>query len=303
MITGANGFLGRNLVAYFKEKYHLVLIDQHPHLTKNKQLEPFDPNIKVTYLDVNVDTFQLGNLLEEVDVVIHCANYARIDPSWAEYHEYYSTNITGSQRFFELCQTKKIKKFIYISSSSVYGNNGQEHQTEDGPLIPTNPYAVSKLAAEWALRVQSQKVWITELIIVRPFTMYGPYMDYSERALMIPKFFKCFVNDEPLLLHGDGSQQRDFLFSADAVRGIEILMLQGSRDTVYNLGSGVSYSVRQIADAISPKQVRTPDRLGPIRSTRADISKLTQLGFEPMTDVIRWITDQIEIFKQRKKGK
>lgn len=291
MITGANGFLGRNLVAYFKDKYHLVLVDQHPHLVKNKQLEPFDPDIKVTYLDIPTDIFQLGNLLDKVDIVIHCANHARIDPSWAEYQEYYENNITGSQKFFELCQIKKIKKFIYISSSSVYGNNGQESQTENGPLIPTNPYAVSKLAAEWALRVQSQKVWITELMIIRPFTMYGPYMDYSERALMIPKFFKCFVNNEPLLLHGDGLQERDFLFAADAVRGIELIMLQGTRDTVYNLGSGASYTVRQIADAISSMQVKTPDRMGPIRKTRADISKLKQIGFDPKTDVIQWITE------------
>lgn len=300
MITGANGFLGRNLVARFKNLYDLTLVDLEPHLYQNRHLEPFDPSIKVHYLDVVSDFYMMSSLLEDVEIVIHCANHARIDPSWAEYQDYYRTNIYGSQKFFELCQSKKVKKFIYISSSSVYGNNGQDLQTEDGPLNPSNPYAVSKLAAEWALKVQSQKAWITELIMIRPFTMYGPYMDYSDRALMIPKFLKCFVNDEPLLLHGDGSQERDFLFAGDAVKGIELIMMLGQRDNVYNLGSGVSYSVKQIADVISLKQVRTPDRLGPVRKTKADIQKLTALGFNPTVDVLQWITDQVNVFKQRK---
>lgn len=276
-------------------------MDLPPHRITNHQLEPFDPAIHVEYLDVTEDLPQLNNMLEGVDIVIHCANQARIDPSWAKYQNYYNTNISGSQKFFELCQQRKVKRFIYISSSSVYGNNGQEIQTEGGPLYPSNPYAVSKLGAEWALRVQSQKVWITELIIVRPFTMYGPYMDYSNQALMIPKFLKCYVAGDPLLLHGDGLQERDFLFSADAVRGIELIFELGQRDTIYNLGSGKSYSVKQIADSISNRQVKTPDRLGPVRRTQADISKIQQLGFEPKTDVIDWITDQIAIFNQHKK--
>jgi len=300
MITGANGFLGRNLVAYFKDRYQLTLIDQDPKFITARHLEPFDTAIKVNYLDINKDIDLITNLLQDIEIVIHCANSARIDPSWSDYQNYYYNNITGSQQFFQRCQEKKVKRFIYISSSSVYGNNGQECQSEDGPLVPSNPYAVSKMAAEWALRVQSQKAWITELMIIRPFTMYGPYMDYSERALMIPKFFKCFVNDEPLLLHGDGSQERDFLFSADAVRGIELVMLQGQRDNIYNLGSGVSYSVKQIADSISFKQVRTPNRLGPVHKTRANIFKIQQLGFESKIDVVQWIADQLEFFKQRK---
>ena len=301
LITGANGFLGRNLVAYLRDRHELLLVDLPTHRITNHQLEPFDTSLHIEYLDVTQDLHKLNNMLEGVDIVIHCANQARIDPSWSEYQSYYTTNISGSQKFFELCQQRKVKRFIYISSSSVYGNNGQEIQTEDGALNPSNPYAVSKLAAEWALRVQSQKVWITELIIVRPFTMYGPCMDYSNRALMIPKFLKCFVAGDPLLLHGDGLQERDFLFSGDAVRGIELIFEQGQRDTIYNLGSGKSYSVKQIADSISNKQVKTPDRLGPIRRTQANISKIQQLGFEPKTDVIDWITDQIAIFNQHKK--
>ena len=299
LITGAAGFLGRNLTDYLQNTCELILTDQHPDKWTHQQLEPRN-STKITYADIDTDHAVLGNLLEGVDVVIHCANKARIDPSWLTYSEYYLTNITSTHRFFELCQAKKVKKFIYISSSSVYGNNGQTIQTEDGPLVPSSPYAVSKLGAEWALRVQSQKAWITELIIVRPFTMYGKYMDYSAKALMIPKFFKCYVDGDPLLLHGNGEQTRDFLCASDAVVGIGLLIEHGERDRVYNLGSGTSTGIKQIADAISLNQIKVSDRIGQVQSTLADISKLRALGFDPKTDVVEWATAQIANFNQSK---
>lgn len=302
LITGAAGFLGRNLNYFLKDKYQLVLVDQDPERWTNFQLEPHDPNIKIEYADLNEDLFVYAALLDKVDVVIHCANRARIDPSWLEYQQYYQTNVSDTQKFFQLCQEHNVKKFIYVSSSSVYGNNGQEVQTEDGPLNPSSPYAVSKLAAEWALRVQSQKAWITELIIVRPFTMYGAYMDYSDRALMIPRYMKALVDGHPLFLHGDGLQRRDFVHASDAVQAIELLIEKGQRDEIYNIGSGTSTGIKEIADAISTKQIKVPDRLGQVKSTLADITKLQKLGYEPKINVIEWISKQVEQFNQRKKN-
>lgn len=302
LITGAAGFLGRNLTYFLKERYQLVLADQDPERWTNFQLEPHDPNIKIEYADLNEDLFVYAALLDKVDVVIHCANRARIDPSWLEYQQYYQTNISDTQKFFQLCQEHNVKKFIYISSSSVYGNNGQEVQTEDGPLNPSSPYAVSKMAAEWALRVQSQKAWITELIIVRPFTMYGAYMDYSDRALMIPRYMKALVDGNPLFLHGDGLQRRDFVHASDAVQAIELLIEKGQRDEIYNIGSGTSTGIKEIADVVSMKQVKVPDRMGQVRSTLADISKLQKLGYEPKVNVVEWISKQVEQFNQRKKN-
>jgi nucleoside-diphosphate-sugar epimerase len=302
LVTGAAGFLGRNITHYLKDKYDLVLVDQDPGEWTNFQLEPLDPNIEIAKADLYNDLFVYAALLDKVDVVIHCANRARIDPSWLEYQSYYKTNIADTHKFFQLCQEYNIKKFIYISSSSVYGNNGQEAQTEDGALNPSSPYAVSKLAAEWALRVQSQKAWITELIIVRPFTMYGAYMDYGDRALMIPRYMKALVDDQPLFIHGDGDQRRDFVHASDAVQALELIIEKGMRDEIYNIGSGTSTSVKEIADVVSNKQVKVPDRIGQVRLTFADITKLKQLGYEPKVNVINWIGNQVEQFKKRKKN-
>ncbi len=302
LVTGAAGFLGRNITHYLKDKYDLVLVDQDPEEWTNFQLEPFDPNLPIAKADLYSDLFVYAALLDKVDVVIHCANRARIDPSWLDYQSYYKTNIADTHKFFQLCQEHNVKKFIYISSSSVYGNNGQSAQTEDGPLNPSSPYAVSKLAAEWALRVQSQKAWITELIIVRPFTMYGAYMDYGERALMIPRYMKALVDNQPLFIHGDGDQRRDFVHAADAVQALELIVEKGIRDEIYNIGSGTSTSVKEIADVVSNKQVKVPDRIGQVRSTFADITKLKSLGYEPKVNVIDWISNQVEQFNKRKKN-
>jgi UDP-glucose 4-epimerase len=189
-----------------------------------------------------------------------------------------------------------IKKFIYISSSSVYGNNGTYRQHETSPLCPTNPYAVSKMAAESALKVQASEE-PTELITVRPFTMYGDYMDFGEDALVISKFLTAWKRDEPLLLHGGGNQRRDFIHASDAVDGLLRILNHGSHGDVYNLGSGESVSIKEIADVISSKQIIVPDRRGAVQFTEADISRLKDLGFRPKVRILEWLTHCVNEYK------
>jgi nucleoside-diphosphate-sugar epimerase len=238
-------------------------------------------------------------LLDGVDVVLHLANRARIDPSWYDYGDYYNTNITSTQLFFEAAQRAGVKKFIHVSSSSVYGNNGKLKQKESDPLMPTNPYAVSKMAGEWALHVQSLKA-DTELIIVRPFTMYGDYMDDSRDALVIQKFISAWEKDLPLLLHGGGDQRRDFIHVYDAIRGLMMILEHGENGDVYNLGTGRSVSIKQLADVISHKQVKVPARPGAVAITEADITRMNEIGFEPMVDVIEWLTKIMQELKLKK---
>lgn len=291
LITGIDGFFGRNLVSEWINKYELVGIDLPPQLFEQGEHTSWYSSIN--QFDLREDANFYKELLVGVDVVVHCAAKTRITPSWTEYKDHYETNITASQQLFQMCQRQGVKRFIYFSSSSVYGNNGQAVQTEDGPLCPTNPYAVSKLAAEWALRVQAQK-GDTELIIVRPFTMYGDHMNYGKYSLAIAKFIKAREQDKPLLLENGGTQSRDFVHAVDAVQALELIMEHGTHFDVYNIGTGKSVSIKDIADAVSPKQIVAPARVGHIERTHANIDKITALGYVPKFDLLEWLSVYLE---------
>jgi UDP-glucose 4-epimerase len=288
LITGACGFLGRNLVEFLNHTEHqLTLVDLMATNLKGHIVHPVDT--------VNEHS-RLSTLMSGKDIVIHAANVARIEPSWVGYAHYYNSNISGSQTAFKIAQGHKVKKFVYISSSSVYGNNNGNPSREIDPLMPTNPYGVSKMAAEHALRVQAQQ-GDTELIIVRPFCMYGEFMDRGPNGLVISKFIQAWAQNQPLSLDGDGTQTRDFIHASDAVKGLMKIIEHGKHGDVFNLGSGTTVSIKELADIISKQQTTKPQRVGHVECTLADISKLQGLGFEPKVDVKGWLTIAIKDLK------
>jgi nucleoside-diphosphate-sugar epimerase len=296
LITGAYGFLGRNIAESWNSQHNLVGVDLSPDLWQNVSLEAFHRTIPVYHYDLTCDMHHVSQLLTEVDTVIHCANRARIQPSWSEYHSYYETNITASHNLFELAQRQGVKTFVYVSSSSVYGASTQPVQSESDPLVPTNPYAVSKLAAEHALRVQAQR-GSTRLIIVRPFTMYGDYMNFGKNGLVIARFLRAWMDREPLLLDAGGYQTRDFVHVSDAVRAIELILDHADHLSTYNIGSGTAVSVKQLADCVSSQQIISPARIGAVAHTCADISKLAQVGYVPKVSVLPWLTTYLDQLK------
>ena len=297
LITGIDGFFGRNLAEQWMHKYDLIGIDL-PKLYEDDEL-PWSNSVNECDLRGNSIDYLYRELFEGVDTVVHLAARTRIDASWWEYDDYYATNIAASQRTFAAAQQAGCKQFIYFSSSSVYGNNGQAVQTENGPLNPSSPYAVSKMAAEWALKVQAQK-GTTELIIVRPFTMYGEHLKFGTYSLAIAKFIKAAEKDEPLIIEGTGQQRRDFVSATDAIDALELIMQHGHHGDVFNIGTGQTTSIQELADAVSSKQVKAPDRVGAVTTTCADISKLTALGYQPKVNVLQWLTETVNEIKINK---
>jgi len=292
LITGVNGFFGRNLVKAWRDSHTITGIDYASGV--NQTREPFDNwHRSISHIDL-IQNPAIREI-DQQDVVVHLAARTRINPSWSEYRDYYQTNITASQMFFEQCQLGGVKKFIYFSSSSVYGNRFGPMKESD-QLMPTNPYAVSKAAAEMALTAQSLKGQ-TELIIVRPFTMYGDYMNLGKDSLAIAKFIRAAERDEPLVIEGTGLQERDFIHADDAVHALDLIMAKGRHKDIYNIGTGKYVSIKSIADAISFKQVLAPDRTGPVQRTWADISKLRAMGFAPKVDLLDWLTVYLETNK------
>jgi nucleoside-diphosphate-sugar epimerase len=297
-ITGVNGFVGRNLVKVLRRRHKLTGTDLPPNLSELDPNDPLDPwHNTIKHQDL---TAEYGpDLIGDASIVIHCAAKTRIGPSWDDYSNYYLTNITASQRLFEHCQRLGVKKFIYFSSSSVYGNNGQAIQREDGSLNPSSPYAVSKMAAEYALRSQALK-GDTELIIVRPFTMYGPHMTFGKYALAIANFIKAWQAGEPLQLEGGGNQRRDYVHVWDAAQAIDLIIECGVNGEVYNIGKGENVSIKQIADIISPNQIVTLERIGAVDSTLANIDRLRRIGYDPQVDILDWLNVYLDKLTTRK---
>jgi UDP-glucose 4-epimerase len=292
MITGACGFLGRNLVRFLSD-HELILVDLPPDMFDEGVRESWWHNHKLFHVDISKNSNIVREKMRGVDIVIHLANKTRIGPSWIDYRSYYDVNIGASHELFAAAQDMDVKKFIFVSSSSVYGNNNTIRQREIDPLFPSNPYGVSKMAAEIALQVQAQG-GLTELIIARPFTMYGDFMDFGENALVIAKFLDAWEKEEPLYIHGDGKQSRDFVHAFDAVQAMKLIIEHGRHGDIFNIGTGESVTVKELADVVSPRQIIVPDRKAPVQRTQADISRLQSLGFRPKVRVIEWLTEQID---------
>ena len=279
LVTGAAGFVGSNLIPTLLSAGHTVTaVDREfyeaPHGVNNIHSNIID------------SLFLTDRDIKDCDTVIHLANTARIEPSWNDPLGYYVNNIIATTEFFRRCQDLGVKKFIHFSSSSVYGNSPVRIQVEDDQLFPTNPYSVSKQAGEQSLQLYAKT---TELIIVRPFTLYGETMDVtSPTALAIGKFIKAAKQGDPLVIHGTGLQRRDFLHVDDCVRAVLLLMSQGQVG-VYNIGSGQAVSIRHIADCISNRQVYTANRPGPEYDTCANTSKLKELGWRATVSVTDWL--------------
>ena len=297
-ITGVNGFVGRNFVNVLRRRHTIVGTDLPPGLWDNDPTDPLGEwHNSITHQDLTAD--YSPDLIGDAQVVIHCAAKTRIGPSWNDYSSYYETNITASQRLFEHCQRRGVKKFIYFSSSSVYGNNGQWIQSEDGPLNPSSPYAVSKMAAEFALKSQALR-GDTDLIIVRPFTMYGHHMTFGKYSLAIASFIKAWQAGEPLQLDGGGHQSRDYVHVWDAAQAIDLIIECAVNGDVYNIGKGQSVTIKEIADVISPLQIITPERIGAVNSTLANIDRLRRIGYDPQVDILDWLRVYLDKLTTRK---
>lgn len=293
LITGANGFFGRNLIRSWRNRHTLYGIDLPTHLSKNATREPYADYLSSIVAPCDITGHDLVPLMSQMtrsEIVIHLAAKTRITPSWNEQQSYYNTNLIGSLSAFEIAQGLGVKKFVYFSSSSVYGTN--KNMSEYSAMNPTNPYAVSKMAAETALTVQANK-GDTELIIVRPFTMYGDFMALGKYSLAISKFLEAWEKDEPLILEGTGSQSRDFVHADDAIQALELILEKAKHLDIFNIGTGTTASIKSIADFISDKQILGPARTGHIERTCADITRLTALGYKPKVDLFEWLTDEL----------
>ena len=290
LVTGCAGFIGSHLVDKLLDMdYKVIGLDC---FTDYYSREIKEANISNAWNYKNFE-FLKEDILEmndfpEVDYVFHEAAQAGVRASWGKSFEIYTrNNIDATQRLLEFYKGKVIKKFVYASSSSVYGD-AEVPMREDSLLKPFSPYGVTKLAGE-NLCYLYWKNYRVPTVSLRYFTVYGPR---QRPDMAIHKFVRAILRGDEINVFGDGTQTRDFTFVDDAV---EANILAAERDIVgevFNIGGGSRISVNELIEImgdITEKKAKIKNidkQKGDVRDTWADVSKAKkELGWMPKVKI------------------
>jgi nucleoside-diphosphate-sugar epimerase len=294
LVTGAAGFIGSHLCKrLLQDGAHVCGVDSftdfYPKWIKDLNLRPLLPQNNFEFIPEDILRLNLKKVLERMDMVFHLAAQPGVRASWGKNFSIYTkNNIATTQRLLEAAKSVPIKRFIYASSSSVYGLCPQLPMEETSALKPFSPYGVTKLAAE-NLCFLYHKNYGVPCISLRFFTVYGP----GQRPDMaFHKFFKSIAQDKEITIYGDGQQTRDFTYIDDIIEAIVSSIESGKVGEAYNVGGG---SRRKLADLISimekicQKTIHVKHQegqKGDVRHTFADIAKAKRdLNYSPQTSL------------------
>lgn len=289
LVTGGAGFIGSHLVEYLLQAGHKVIVIDNE--SANNEEFYWNPNTDCNRVDV-CDYEKSRPLYEGVDYVFHLAAESRLQPAIENPIEAVYKNCVGTTVALQCAREAGVKRFVYSSTSSGYGNNPYPN-VETQPDDCLNPYSASKVSAEKFCQMYYD-LYGLETVSLRYFNVFGERSPtVGQYAPVIGIFQKQKDAGNPLTIVGDGSQRRDFIYAGDVARA-NYLVAKSHLDEyfgqVFNVGSGRNYSVKEIADAISDNQVFIPKRPGEMETTIANIDKIGEVvGWKPEVDVIEWI--------------
>ncbi len=308
IVTGAAGFIGSHLAETLLKKGEEVIgIDEF-----NDYYDPFFKNKNVTFLK-SYDNFKLieadiqfldwNSLLQDVDVVYHQAAQAGVRASWGQGFRFYTErNISATQALLEAAKdAKNLKRLVYASTSSVYGDAETLPTSELVCPKPVSPYGITKLAAERLCGLYHKNFGVP-FVALRYFTVYGPR---QRPDMAFHKFFKAVIKDEAIPVYGDGLQTRDFTFVSDAVAAnLAAATVNDAVGEIFNIGGGsrvVLKEVLQTMEEIVGKPIKRNHierAMGDARHTAADVSKAKKiLGYQPSISLREGLTKEWEWVK------
>ena len=293
LVTGGAGFIGSNLVDHLLSKGHQVVCVDNESAECNDKFywNPKAINVKGDVTDYKF----MKNVFSGVDYVFHLAAESRLQSAIQNPIEAVKKNCVGTTVMLQCAREVGVKRFVYSSTSSGYGNNPYPN-VETQPDDCLNPYSASKIAGEKFCKMYTD-LYGLETVVLRYFNVFGQRSPArGQYAPVIGIFQRQRDAGEPLTIVGDGAQRRDFVHVEDVARAnylASLMPLKGHEGEVFNVGTGSAYSIQQIADAISDNQVHIDKRSGEMETTFADITKIGEvIGWKPEIDVIDWIHGQ-----------
>ena len=309
IITGAAGFIGSHLCQrLLKEQWSVVGIDNFDNFydpkIKRSNIKDCLPNKRFRLVEADIRDSAIMNKVagEGVDIIVHLAARAGVRPSIEQPSLYADVNVNGTVAMLEAARKNGIKKFVFASSSSVYGNNKKVPFSEDDNVdFPISPYAATKKAGELICHTYHHLFGIA-MTCLRFFTVYGPR---QRPDLAIHKFTRLIEEGKPIPVYGDGSMMRDFTYIDDITDGTVAAINKCSGYNIYNLGESrpikVNDLIRELEKALGKKAIieRLPLQPGDVERTYADVTKAKKdLGYSPDTEISEGLKRFVEWFRK-----
>jgi nucleoside-diphosphate-sugar epimerase len=307
LVSGGYGFIGSHIVdRLLSEGYSVGILDNLSTGTKTNIDSERITKLKFHNVDV-VDTISLVKAVKGYEAVLHQAALVSVKRSVEDPITTHKVNATGTLNMLKAALENKVKRFVYASSSSVYGNTESLPKREDMKCSPISPYAVSKLAGE-CYCTSFAYVYGLVTVSLRYFNVYGPRQREGPYSGVIPIFVEKVMQNENPQIFGDGNQTRDFTYVDDVVQA-NLLSLEKDIEPgeVFNIATGRPVTINELAQIVCKlsgktqlRPVHCEQRPGDVKASYADISKASSvLGYRPSISLEHGIKKVIEWFKNR----
>lgn len=306
IVTGCAGFIGSQLSEKLIEKgFEVIGIDSFENYysleIKQKNIEKLVKTDNFKLIKSNILDIDLNKIIEHNDFIFHLAAQAGVRASWENNFEIYTkNNILATQRLLESCKSKKIKKLVYASSSSIYGDVDTFPISENIKPNPISPYGVSKLAGEYLCHLY-YKNFNVPTISLRYFTVYG---ERQRPDMAFHKFIKNILENKEIVIFGDGRQTRDFTYVGDIISGTISSAESDVCDEIFNLGGGSRILLKDAINILKNvvdtdiNIVYKDNEKGDVGHTYADITKSKKLlGYDPKTKLEEGLEREVEWIK------
>ncbi len=307
LVTGTAGFIGAQVAKRLLEHNDEVVgldcfLNSYPRPLKEDRIRSLMDYGNLEFTEGNILDVDLRKLADRADVIIHEAAQPGVRSGWGDSFKSYSrNNIEATQKLLEAAKDSKVKKFIYASSSSVYGNAEQMPTTEDCPTRPISPYGVTKLAGEHLCHLYWENFGVP-VIILRHFTVFGP----KPRPDMAHTLFsKAILSGEEIKMFGDGEQSRGFTYVSDIVDATISATHSQIVDEALNIGGGATATMNEMVEILEDiigKKARVQyleSCKGDARHTNPDISKARELlGYSPKVGLKEGLVEVVRSVKE-----